>query len=362
MKKVSIIIPVYNAEKYVEKCLRSLSGQTYPNIEIICINDGSTDRSLEILQTYKETEPRLKIINQKNGGPGVARNKGLAEATGDYIMFCDSDDWFAPESCETIIPAFNDPDVDIVTFQTQVVDEGECRRWDGEVEYYKNTLSGIHEVTQDLGLKINGVLWNKAFKKSLIDKYQMEFPEIYHGEDSGFIHQYIIICKKINYIENKLYNYLRRSDSIVGQYFQKKYTPNIANDVANRNRVLYKFLEKNNLLDKFANYFMTSVFAGVYYQLQNIHPDCVEACLQSHFALAQKLKLQNLQNLTFENALLRNSLLSGDAKKLQKAFNFRFGKRIKFLGFTIFKLKNIEGYRKISLLGIPFKYKLKKPS
>ena len=94
--KFSIIVPVYNVERYVERCIDSIVAQTYPAYEIICVNDGSTDGSLEVLQRLADGHPSIKIIDQANKGLGGARNSGVAQATGDYIWFIDSDDWIEP--------------------------------------------------------------------------------------------------------------------------------------------------------------------------------------------------------------------------------------------------------------------------
>ena len=93
MAKISIIVPVYNTEKFLEKCLNSLINQTLKDIEIICINDGSTDNSLQILEKFANKDKRIQIINQTNSGPSIARNIGIKKAVGEYIGFVDSDDW-----------------------------------------------------------------------------------------------------------------------------------------------------------------------------------------------------------------------------------------------------------------------------
>ena len=104
MKKelVSIIIPVYNTEKYLEECLDSVCSQTYKNLEIILINDGSTDNSEEICQKFKDMDQRIQIYTCFNSGPAFARNLGLSKAHGEYIMFVDSDDWILPELVDTL--------------------------------------------------------------------------------------------------------------------------------------------------------------------------------------------------------------------------------------------------------------------
>ena len=107
MVKISVIIPVYNSEKYLERCLKSVIYQTYENLEIICVNDGSEDNSLEILEDFKKKDERVKIISTENKGQSHARNKGLKESSGDYVSFIDSDDWVSLSLYEKFISALN---------------------------------------------------------------------------------------------------------------------------------------------------------------------------------------------------------------------------------------------------------------
>ena len=103
MPKLSIIIPVYNVEKYLPKCLESILGQSFKDFEIICVNDGSTDNSLQVLQTYKKQDGRIVIVDKKNEGSGIARNLGLSTARGNYVYFVDSDDWLENYALEKMI-------------------------------------------------------------------------------------------------------------------------------------------------------------------------------------------------------------------------------------------------------------------
>ena len=102
MVKISIIVPVYNTEPYLEQCLDSIINQTLEDIEIICVNDGSTDNSLSVLEEYASKDNRIKIINQENEGPGFARNNGLKSVNGEYVLFVDSDDWIELNTCEAL--------------------------------------------------------------------------------------------------------------------------------------------------------------------------------------------------------------------------------------------------------------------
>lgn len=123
MPKVSVIIPVYNVEKYLRECLDSVINQTLSDIEIICINDGSTDNSLGILKEYAEKDSRIKIITQENQGQGVARNNAIEAAQGEYLVFVDPDDFLDSEALEVINKSFSDSAVDIIQFDYLVCSE-----------------------------------------------------------------------------------------------------------------------------------------------------------------------------------------------------------------------------------------------
>ena len=117
--KVSVVIPIWNTEKYLRKCLASVVNQTYKNLEIICINDGSPDNSLAILEEYAKKDSRIIIINQGNAGVSTARNRGLDIATGEYISFVDPDDWIESNTYESTVNLFEkNPKVDLITFGT----------------------------------------------------------------------------------------------------------------------------------------------------------------------------------------------------------------------------------------------------
>ena len=117
--KISAIVPVYNSEKYIERCVNSVSQQSYSNWELILVDDGSTDNSYDILCKLKESEPRIKVLHQKNSGPGIARNAGLSTATGDYIVFIDSDDVIKPDYFEKL----SHETADVVFIDINQVDE-----------------------------------------------------------------------------------------------------------------------------------------------------------------------------------------------------------------------------------------------
>ena len=121
MPKISIIVPVYNVEKYLSTCLDSLINQTLKDIEIICVNDGSTDNSLNILNEYAKNDPRIIVINKENSGPGACRNLGIEKATGEYIQFADSDDWIEKETCEICYQKAIEYNVNMLSFNANEI-------------------------------------------------------------------------------------------------------------------------------------------------------------------------------------------------------------------------------------------------
>lgn len=220
---ISIIIPVYNAEKYIAKCLDALLVQTFDNIEVICVNDGSKDNSLDILRDYERRDSRIKVFSQTNSGPAKARNVGLQNAHGDYLMFCDSDDWYEPDMCRIMKETIEREKVDFVMCDCNIIDSGQNHgRSRGMMNYIHARGEGIIELTQDNRDKCNVVLWNKIFKRSIVETHSISFPDGYEHDDDAFIWQYIIFAERYCVIKDRLYNYLILENSIMGTLFNRK--------------------------------------------------------------------------------------------------------------------------------------------
>jgi glycosyltransferase involved in cell wall biosynthesis len=250
---ISIIVPIWNTEKYLERCLTSLTNQTKNDIEIICVNDGSPDNSLEIINGFAKKDSRIKIINQENRGVAVARNVGLKNATGKYIMWCDSDDEFTLDMCDKMFTAIEKYNVDMVACAMQVVtDNVDSKLGAGVEEYLRLKFSGKQEVTWNHIVHTDVSLPSKIMKKSLIDKYKMHFPAGLHFEDAHFLDQYFTVSKNVYYLNEKLYNYHRNNDSIMSRSFKKS---NVSLDYIKIIPETYTYLKKNNLFEKYNDFF-----------------------------------------------------------------------------------------------------------
>ena len=215
--KVSVIVPVYNSEKYLNKCLDSLISQTLEDIEIICVNDGSTDSSRKILQDYAENDSRFVIVDKKNGGLSSARNAGIRVAKADYIVFLDSDDWVVPEAYENVYR--NVLGVDIVFFGTQVVGDYMSERRADDERYYSVKYSGIQSLNDEIISNVDVSAWDKMFRRDIIVNNNLEFPEGKLYEDYAFYWQYISCCKVAYFDQSRYHRYLRHEGSIMANTF-----------------------------------------------------------------------------------------------------------------------------------------------
>ena len=209
--KVSIIVPVYNVEKYLSKCLDSLINQTLKDIEIIVINDGSPDNSQEIIDIYQKKYPKLiKSYIKANGGLGDARNFGLKYAKGDYIAYVDSDDWVEPDMYEKLYKKAIADNADIVVCGYNVYNEKNEKL--KEEKSYNERISDNKKMQIFLG---DNSAWNKIYKKEIIVNNNIKFRSNIWYEDIDFKINILLSCKKISIIDNKLYNYLIRQGSIM---------------------------------------------------------------------------------------------------------------------------------------------------
>lgn len=215
MHKVSIIIPVYNVEAFLPKCLDSVINQDYPNIEIIIVNDGSTDSSLDICRLYDNNFENVRLINQLNKGVSVARNIGIQNATGDYCCFIDSDDYVETNYVSTMVEFISQADIDLVCCG--------CYRENnnGGVLWTRRCINHTLLSNQDAMINLYssagfcGWPWNKMFKLSIINDNNIRFPEdIKYCEDEVFCMNYILHVRKVYYIPDLLYHYMINEDSV----------------------------------------------------------------------------------------------------------------------------------------------------
>lgn len=220
MIKISIIIPIFNTEKYLEKCLKSIINQSMSDIEIICINDGSTDNSLEILEDFAQKDNRIKIINQKNKKQGAARNRGVEIASGEYIGYVDSDDWVDTDYFEKLYFAAKKYDLDIALATNIRVGNGKLKK---RLNIEKETIATELQDKFDLCNHFNNECpTNKIYRKSFLLKNQITWPEGVYCEDKIYTLKAIYNANGIISVPEVNYYYFRRPDSTVKSNKQAK--------------------------------------------------------------------------------------------------------------------------------------------
>lgn len=244
-KLISIIVPVYNVEKYLENCIDSILKQTYTNFEVILIDDGSTDTSGEICDKYVEKDKRIQVIHSKNGGISKVRNKGIELAKGDYISFIDSDDIVSPKFLEILFTTINESqaDISICGFESFYYNEPNLMQEQNIEKSYTYTKNTAMKALLEDEI-ITNHLWNKLYKRELWTG--ITFPDGKKFEDVSVMYKIFEKCQKIEYNPITLYYYRRRSDSILGNVNEEMLKDYI-DVIQDRNIYLkehYKTLEK----------------------------------------------------------------------------------------------------------------------
>ena len=216
--KISVVVPVYNVANYLKKCLDSLVNQTFKDFEVICVNDGSTDLSLSILEGYALKDSRFKIITQENNGVSSSRNIGIKNVQGDYVIFVDADDWLEKNALEELYTHIKGFESDITMFQFKSYNENTN---EFDESSYTNlemipdslvTSNFTYDDVIDVLFKISHAPFNKLYKKSLID--EILFPEgLGSGEDLDFFFTAFLNAEKISVVKKFLYNYRVFDDS-----------------------------------------------------------------------------------------------------------------------------------------------------
>lgn len=232
--KVSVVVPVYNVEKYLRSCINSILNQTLQDIELILVDDGSPDGSGKICDEFAASDNRVKVVHKKNAGVGPARNDGLREATGDWIIFGDSDDWFESEALEKLVTVGEETRADVVFGDVYLVENGIKKK----VQFYKDEL-----VTNDLGIKTKliaavfsraycynppksgkafgyGGPWNKLVRRSLLVDNGLEFDISVKGIFDDLIYTAYIFAyaNRISYKHILVYDYRHVVSSITRTY------------------------------------------------------------------------------------------------------------------------------------------------
>lgn len=387
--KISVIIPIWNMEKYLQKCLESVINQTYKNLEIICINNGSTDHSEEILREYCAKDNRIKLITQNHTSLGEARNRGLEEISGEYVTFVDADDWLEPNVYKNSINKYlEDNQLDLIIFPAQCYIEQQNGIIKKENEnWYNFKFSGKYNLKKnDTFYYISRVAWNKVFKVSIIKEHDIKFAQNCYHEDVYFYFLYSLYCENMYCLEQIGYNYLKRETSSLRIWTQKDFTQwfcdhfKILTDIYNTK---IKNTQNENL--------RTCYIYGLYKNVLLHLPACdnlnaeeykkIKSCLKNFVNLIDPLindnfttyvkngQFDKIARLKLPLITLGNNLLNLNIYRQEKNYicilslgririKINSGKNyLKKILNTVFSIKKDNNHKIINILGIKFKLK-----
>lgn len=246
MTKISIIVPIYNAEKYLTECIRSIIGQTYQDWELILVDDGSEDSSAMICRDFSLQDHRIHYIHKENGGVSSARNEGIKRVSGEFIAFVDSDDFIEPNMIELLM---NNREADFSMCGYQLYDEATqtvtrqyvCKSLDGNIQDLAKNIRNYLSPPFLLGPCF------KLFRRSIIEQYNIKFPlDLSYGEDAIFVFEYLQHCGKINIISYVGYTYRKHgAETLSGCFRQDKI------DINYRiNNLIDSFLQQQGTVDR----------------------------------------------------------------------------------------------------------------
>lgn len=269
---ISVIIPIYNVEKYLHRCINSVIAQNYNNLEIILVDDGSKDSSGKIADTYAKNHKNIRVIHKENGGLSSARNIAIKQSRGDWLAFIDSDDYVAEDFISELISLAikNDSDIATCSFESFSDDGSVLKK---SPSWPEKTLSGIEAVDDAFKNKRQSYITLNIFKKELFLKNNIKFPEGRYYEDLATKTKLLYCAKKVSYTNKKLYFYLIRKTSITGSLFSEaRY-----NDFTSALNDTESFLLQKNAKPLFLNYFkLYSLFTLLNY-LAREKQSCINA-------------------------------------------------------------------------------------
>lgn len=294
MAMVSVIIPVYNAEKYIEQCLDSLLRQTYPDFEIICVDDGSGDHSLEILRRYEKKDSRILILTQKNQYAGLARNVGMERAKGKYLLFLDADDFFCEDMLKQTVNEAEKCQTEILVFDAYIYDdvrkEIKTETWEAlSSKAFGEGIKSSAEIADSLYLFTTPSPWNKLFLREYIEKNALRFQEIKRTNDLFFVFAALSCAERIGVLRQKLMYY--RTGNVLSLQGNAEDTPAVFALAA---YALQDFLKNRKLWETFRTGFQNMAAALCVRNLSKMKSE------RAYLYLLEKLRDEVLPHLEIE--------------------------------------------------------------
>lgn len=265
---ISIVVPMYNCEKYIEKNIKSILNQSYKNFELLLINDGSTDNTLNVVKKFKDS--RIKIIDKKQEGVSKTRNVGIDISKGNYIYFVDADDYIEPNTLEKFVDIINkyNPDLIICGIFSETYNGNSFDKLNFKEKFYKDRNSLNNDLIKLYNNHLTYNIGNKILKKDIISKHKLRFPNIHFGEDNAFNQMYLKYCNTVYNINDCLYHYVREIKGSI----TTKYIPNLFKIRINENHQFIKFFKERGIGYKsYINFIAKRFIERTIGCLENLH-------------------------------------------------------------------------------------------
>ena len=265
-EKISVLVPVYNSEKYIGKCIQSILNQSYKNIELVIVNDGSTDNTHDIIEEYKNKDSRIVAIHTENRGVSYARNTCLDNASGDFIAFVDSDDYIDEDYLEILYKALKEQDADISMCNCKLVEEDTNKSFVKTFGINKVLVMNNEEAVENLFYYnyMRHSPWEKLYKKELFKNYRYKVDRQY--EDLELTYKLFLESKKIVYIPESKYNYLLRKGSIIHSKIKKS---NIEAILIYTEEILENIKQNHKNIEKSAEFLVAKHSLSLWYKVPN---------------------------------------------------------------------------------------------
>lgn len=267
---ISVIIPVYNIQQHLRECLDSVLGQSYPHLQVICVDDGSTDESPAILAEYAQKDPRVQVIRQQNAGPGAARNTGLEAATGEYVIFLDSDDWFEPDFLEQMVDTAQREGADVAICRAVEFDTNSGRELPSEWMMKKQYLPGKlafapQEMADHLFQFTYGMPWDKFYRRELLMSSSIRYPALKNSEDLAFVYPTLLAATRIAVVDEVLIHHrINRMASVSNSRCGQPEAPYEAF------QIVKEYLEQHQLMDTYRRSFLNWAMEFLVWHISNM--------------------------------------------------------------------------------------------
>lgn len=333
-EKISVIVPVYNNEKYIGRCLKSICENTYKDLEIIVIDDGSSDQSGNICDEYAKKDFRIKVIHQKNQGVSNTRNLGISLSTGKYISFIDSDDTVPKNFYSELLTASKDQECDLCICSVLHIDNG-CEKSFGLPNSFKIYISQNKSERKELWYKLNETYllygpYNKLYKAEVVIKNQIEFPiDISYGEDLLFNLKYLNYCSIIKYVSYPQYFYYTDNQNSLSHIYRENRFIN----GLHLNNCIKDFSKAYNLdSEKLSKYLARRIYDDAYNSLFDLFSNSCTLTLREKYKQIRFI---------MHNEQLSEALDRADIDDYSQFYTFLVRHKLAFLFLMINRMRNL---------------------